>query len=62
MKRFKSINRAMKRGHLQVKFRQVFSGQNDQTTGLPLMREVPYLVRNLGRFNDKGKTVFYSNI
>lgn len=62
MKRFKSINRAMKRGHLQVKFRQVFTGENNQITGMPIMRNIPYLVRNLGRFNDNGRTTFYSNI
>lgn len=68
MKRFKSINRAMKRGHLVVKWTKRFTGQNNQTTGEPIMQNIPHLERVISRrTNEEGqrvpsKTVFYSSI
>jgi len=42
---FKSVNRALKRGHLRVATRKVFNGQYDRTSGIPLFDDIPYLQR-----------------
>lgn len=69
MKRFKSVNRAIKRGHLEVKFESRPTGRVSPINGQMEMRQIPYLVRVLERaFSRKDnamktvKSVFYSYI
>lgn len=61
--RFKSVNRAIKRGHLIVAWREVYTGQNDHITGMPIMKQIPYLKRVIsGRNTDHPKTVYYGEL
>lgn len=55
-KKFKSVNRAIKRGHLDVKFREVPTGKVNTVNGTMEFRNVPYLVRKV-RGNNKKSTL-----
>lgn len=67
MKKFKSVNRAIKRGHLEVRYDSRPTGQTSAVTGLMEYMQIPYLVRVLSRIKTQSgeiykRVTFYSHI